>query len=62
MLKQNLKGKNDKERKKYASLTGFSEKTIHQRLKIFRRLNILEIGEDLKELECLFKYAKLFGK
>ena len=35
MSKRNLEGENDENemRKKYASLTGFSEKTAHQRLK-----------------------------
>ena len=54
MSKRSPEGRNDKERKKYASLTGFSEKTIHQRLKNLQ--NYLGKEDWRRGYRCIYHY------
>ena len=58
MSKPSLEGRNDKERKKYASLTRFSEKTIHQRLKNLQKVKHKEDWRRSKRIRVSFKVCK----
>ena len=64
MSKRNLEGENDENetRKKYASLTGFSENTTPQMLKNLQKVNLKEVGGGVKESDCLSSFVYLYGK
>ena len=59
MSKQSLEERNDKERKKCASLTGFSEKTIHQRLKNLQKVKHKGYWRRSKRIRVSFKVCKI---
>ena len=59
MSKRSLEGRNDKERKKYASLTRFSEKTIHQRLKNLQKVKHKGDWRRSERIRVYFKVCKI---
>ena len=59
MSKRSLEGRNAKERKKYASLKGFSEKTMHQRLRNLQKVKYKGDWRRSKRIRVSFKVCKI---